>query len=198
MRKLIYIPIVHTETDMGSLNSSLKEKYIQKYGQKKWIEHVNTINAMWDSIEKQLDTLRLCYKNAKVYQDGLPNCGIERDIVADVAKKGSANYQLVLKLIDKGAELIGTEDPKLLIEEYKTISNSLNESSKKDSDVMNKYKKKSDDILLARDKYISQRIDETLNEDDTGILFIGMMHKIKDNLPKNIKVELLFNNVLSN
>ncbi|MEK6766713.1 MAG: hypothetical protein AABY49_10880 [Planctomycetota bacterium] len=191
MRKLIYVPIVHTETDMGSVSESLKEKYIEKYGQSKWLDHVNKIDSLWDCIEGELDALGLCYKNLKIYQDGLPNCGVEEKIVRDVAEKGSKNYKLLIKLLGKGAHLIGTEDPKLLIEEYKIIQHALNQTKEKSKDIIDKYKEKAEKQLSERDKYISKRIDETLKDNETGILFIGIMHKVNEFLPKDIKVDFL-------
>ena len=117
------------------MSKPLRDKYIQRYGKDKWLDHVNKIDSMWNSIEKELDVLNLCYRNVKIYQDGLPNCGndlsacedaqLEKNIVNDIAKKGSKNYQLIVRLLDKGANLIGTEDSKLLIEEYKTIRETI-------------------------------------------------------------------------
>lgn len=193
MRRLIYVPIIHTEVDMGSMSNSLKDRYIQRYGEDKWFDHVNKIEEMWTDIERRLDDLGLCYKNVKVYQDGLPNCGIEEDIVRDIAKKGSKNYQLILKLLNNGAQLIGTEDPQLLITEYKIIRDTLGQTQTKDGDkgLIEEYKCMAKKYLFERNRYIAHRIDETLREDETGILFIGMMHKVDELLPRDIKKEIL-------
>ncbi|MBU4483755.1 MAG: hypothetical protein KKG62_06585, partial [Actinobacteria bacterium] len=43
-------------------------------------------------------------------------------------------------------------------------------------------------LLSKRDKFISRRIDETLNQDETGILFLGAYHNIKKKLPKDIQI----------
>jgi hypothetical protein len=52
-----------------------------------------------------------------------------------------------------------------------------------------KYKLTKNMLLNKRDEYIVQRIDETLNEDQTGILFIGAYHNIKQRLPRDIQVK---------
>lgn len=197
MRRLIYVPIIHTEVDMGSMSNSLKERYIQKYGENKWFDHLNKTEEIWIEIEKRLDNLNLCYKDVRVYQDGLPNCGIEEYIVRDIAKKGSRNYQLILKLLNKGARLIGTEDPQLLVAEYKNIRDTLSqtETQKGDKGLVEEYKRRAKEYLFERDRYISHRIDETLKEDETGILFIGMMHKVDELLPEDIKKEILIHDV---
>ena len=43
-RRLIHIPIIHTEVDMGSLAELLKKKYIQRYGVHKWRHHLKKID----------------------------------------------------------------------------------------------------------------------------------------------------------
>ena len=43
-------------------------------------------------------------------------------------------------------------------------------------------------LLNKRDTFIAKRIDQTLEPNEKGILFIGAFHKIKGRLPKNIQV----------
>ncbi|MEK6689720.1 MAG: hypothetical protein AABY78_00280, partial [Nitrospirota bacterium] len=43
-------------------------------------------------------------------------------------------------------------------------------------------------LLNKRDNYIAERIDETLNYGETGIIFIGAYHNIKEKLPKDIQI----------
>lgn len=169
---------------MGSLAGSLKEEYIQKYGVQKWHQHLKKINKLWDHIEKRLNQRRLCYRKTKIYQDGLPVCGRERDIVREIAGNGSKNHQLLLKLIEKGATLVGTEDPALLIKEYKMIKEAA--MKKKEHAGGQKHS-----FMAERDMFIAQRIEETLKDGETGILFMGMLHKINDKLPRDIVVEYL-------
>ena len=44
MRKLIYIPIIHTEEDMGSMAGGMKQIYVRQYGAAKWKKHVKKQN----------------------------------------------------------------------------------------------------------------------------------------------------------
>ena len=46
-------------------------------------------------------------------------------------------------------------------------------------------------VLDARDHFIAGRVDETLSEDRTGILFIGALHHVAKFLPRRISVEYL-------
>ena len=51
------------------------------------------------------------------------------------------------------------------------------------------YKLTKKTLLKQRDEYIAQRIDRTLQEGETGILFIGAYHHIKPRLPRDIKIK---------
>ena len=184
-RRLIYIPIIHTEVDMGSLAASLKKEYIQKYGIDKWDHHLEKIDDLWIGIEERLNQKHLCYSLVKVYQDGLPVCGKELQIVQDIAKMGGKNHQLVLNLVHQGATLVGTEDPALLIKEYQLIKSAT--SGKRPEDNPNKRH----NYVAERDAFIVRQIDRTLKDGETGILFLGMLHRVDEMLPTDIAVEYL-------
>ena len=70
---------------------------------------------------------------------------------------------------------------------FVTKINNLEEKDK----VIQKYEKKAWDILKRRDEYIANRIAKTLMEEETGILFMGMRHKVDERLPKDIQVSYL-------
>ncbi len=115
MRKLILIPIIHTSADLGSLSGSVKAYYLRRFGASVWDQREESVSKLWDDIREKISVLDLDYKIVRIYQDGLPECGFEQEIVRELAKAGSSNHQLILSLIDKGATLMGTEDPQLLI-----------------------------------------------------------------------------------
>ena len=96
-RRFIYVPIIHTEVDMGSLAESFKKEYIQKYGAQKWNQHLKKINDLWTDIEEHLQQKNLWYHKVKVYQDGLPVCGNEVQIVRDIANKGGEKSSATIK-----------------------------------------------------------------------------------------------------
>ncbi|MFH1336645.1 MAG: hypothetical protein ABII96_09030 [Candidatus Zixiibacteriota bacterium] len=192
MKRLIYVPVIHTEADMGSVAEPLKKEYIQRYGLKRWNEHIDTIHSMWLGIRQKIFVLGLDYKKTKVYQDGLPVCDKELAIASDLAKAGNENYQIVWELIQRGAKLMGTENPQLLLEEYNYIKDvaqidALEEKEK----AIKEYEKKAADILERRDQYIADRITMTLKDGEIGILFIGMRHRVDEKLPEEIGVSYL-------
>jgi hypothetical protein len=192
LRKLIYVPVIHTEADMGSVAEPLKKEYIKRYGTEKWDEHTGAINSMWRGIRQRIFDLGLDYRKTKIYQDGLPVCNKELAIASDLAQAGNENYKIILELVQRGAKLIGTEDPGLLLEEYNYIKDvtKINNIEEKDK-VIQKYEKKAWDILKRRDEYIANRIAKTLLEEEIGILFMGMRHRVDEKLPKDVEVSYL-------
>jgi hypothetical protein len=225
MRTLIYIPIVHTDADMGAMSESLQQIYMKEYGRRKWTQRTATVEKLWKEIERRIAALPLDYTKLKLYQDGLPKCGQELEIAKSVAAGGSRNFQLLVRLVEKGARLIGTEDPDLLIQEYNRLRNALDNlkgsaafqdsahrrdspPSLRDSRKRNKERnrgriplKKSvtvggtsasvEGFVSQRDKYIAARIHETLRDDETGLLFLGVVHRANEMLPSDIRISYL-------
>ena len=188
-RTLIYIPIVHTESDMGNLGQSVRQAAIRKLGLTGWKRKVNLIDKIWTTIEKTVDDLNLPYEKVLLYQDGLPVCGRETEIVTELARGGSRNHQLLLRLISRGARAIGTESLELLMEEYEFARQTV-ASGECPEPVGMKVRRKalSDSLLKRRDQFIADRINSTLGDDETGIIFLGMLHCIEDLLDKDIRV----------
>ena len=187
MRKLIYVPIIHTQTDMGTLSPRLEEEYIKKFSGDKWLKHRQTVEKLWTEIERRLNQLKTPIH--KVYQDGLPICGRELELTTELANRGGRNHQIILQLVKQGAELLGTEDPKLLKEEYNTITKNLGQGESPRED----YKKVVRENLEKRDRFIAQRINETLLPGETGVLFMGLLNQVHTKLAKDIRVEPLLN-----
>lgn len=184
-RKLIYARIVHTSQDMGSLMEKVKKAYIDKYGEQQWDQHLKEVDNLWSKTVEKTRALKLDYSKLRVYQDGMPVCDREAEIVNKLAAAGNTNHQLLQELIEKGATIMGTEDPALLIMERDRLINSTDEK-----------RQLYDDLMEQRDEYIAQRIAATLNDGETGILFMGALHRIVDKLPKDIEVSYLFEDKL--
>lgn len=172
---------------MGTLSPQLEDEYIKKFGSDKWLKHKETVEKLWTEIERGLDQLKT--QIHKVYQDGLPVCGRELELTTELADKGGRNHQIILRLVKKGAELLGTEDPKLLKEEYNIITKGLRQEKSPHED----YQKAARENLEKRDRFIAQRINETLLPGETGVLFIGLLHQVHTKLAKDIHVESLLN-----
>lgn len=193
MRKLILIRIVHSLKDMGSMGGVLEEESIAKVGEQRWMENQKKIEKFWNDVEAEINTLKLNYSRVRIYQDGLPRAGdFVLKIVKEAASKGSRNYQIVEKLIEKGATVEETENPKLLLKEYSYLQMLLKATTQKEkSEIKHQYQQVKDEILDERDTFIAKTINETLKDDETGILFIGAEHNVASKLAEDIEVTRL-------
>jgi len=193
-RTLIYIPIIHTQADMGALGESVRLATLRKLGRNSWKRKVNLINKIWTTIEQATDDLDLPYEKVRLYQDGLPVCGREAEIVTELAENGNRNYQLLFRLMERGAIIMGTESPELLKEEYELVKKTLTADHTLKSAKIKAYQKaKSDALLKKRDRFIATRINSTLGKGETGILFLGMLHSPEHHLDKDIHTVHLIN-----
>ena len=190
-RRLICVPIIHTPADLGSLHGAVRRIHEQRGGASVWQERVRQIDQLWRSIRTSLLRLELDWSCVLLYQDGLPVCGEEKRIVQDLARTGSANHRLLLELMARGARLIGTEAPALLIEEYELNRQLLLNRPAEERGLESEIQALSSDLLDRRDAFVARRIDETLSSGQIGCLFLGLMHSLQGRLPADISVTRL-------
>ena len=188
MRTLIVIPIIHTEQDMGSLLERIKQDYVTRYGHEKWTEHLKSIDEVWSGIRRMIAALELPCASVRLYQDGLPLCGKEADIVKDVAARGGRNHQLLIELMEQGARLMGTEDPDLLLQEYQFHQDALGGGEQGHE---NQREDQSRKLLSKRDRFMAGRVNATLSAGEIGLLFVGMAHSVEPLLDADILVRHL-------
>jgi hypothetical protein len=124
----------------------------------------------------------------RLYQEELPLCGREEDIVRASAGAGSLNFRLLEELIAGGARLEGTEDPLLLCEEYRALRDGGDPPPREDAPSPDLCRQIG--MSKKRASFIARRIDETLQPGETGVLFIGAHHGMEALLPDD--VELLY------
>ena len=203
MRRLIYVPIVHSEVDFGSLTHDLRKRYIDRFGLSGWRQRIRGVDALWQEIRTKVMALEIDFHKLKVYQDGLPVCGKELEIVEDLARQGSKNYQLLVELAERGAMIMGTEDAQLLVEEYLRLRDGLEGDGETRDRVSppagapacagtaDRRAGSVEDTLSCRDLYIAKRIRETLGEGELGLLFIGLLHRVDEKLNQDMEVTYL-------
>ena len=174
-RSLIYVPVLHSSGDMGSLASLIPRP--TDYGAQ--------VGRYWDAVEADFRAMRRRWQEVRVYQDGLPvtRPDIVARIVADV---DSPNYRLLRWLAGEGAIVVGTEDPILLQEEYELLKASVTDEAARQA-----YAARATGLLESRDRYIAARIDDTLPSAGTGVLFVGLQHEVTRLLPPDIAVTSL-------
>lgn len=108
-QKILYhIPIVHTLADMGGLGDAVQRASLQRLTVKAWRHKLKAIDDFWDRVEAAIEALSVCFERVRIYQDGLPVCGKELEIVHTLANQGSRNHRLLLSLAERGAILMGT------------------------------------------------------------------------------------------
>jgi hypothetical protein len=187
-RKLYLIPIIHMSADMGAVALALDKRATAELGQELWQKHQKVVSGFWDSINQFFGSLDV--NGFKVYQDGLVANGAEGlRIVREGINQGSKNYQIIGKLLERGAVLVRTENLTLVKQERSHIMKMAACKSPKEREVTAfRYKLAQSRLLKRRDHFIASRIGETLGEGETGILFIGAYHNIMPNLPADIKV----------
>jgi hypothetical protein len=196
MRRLHIIPIVHSRHDLGTLEHQVGELKAKLSSERSVVSSRNAVEIFWTEINRGMENSGFDFPNMLIYQDGLPHTGhpdrvIEHRIVDDLAANGSPNHKLIQWMIAQGAMLVGTESTDLLLKEYDLVRRSLAEglrdygSESESHDV-------STNVRVQRDKYIANRISETLGDGQTGVIFLGLLHRLQDFLPNDLIVEYPF------
>ena len=185
-RKLIYLPIIHTARDMGTLGAPIRGMKLSMLGRQGLKQNAAVVDKRWEDLERVVSNLPVPPGTVRVYQDGLPVCGHEREIVSELALAGNRNHGLLLKLQARGAMLMGTESPELLVEEYQLATAAFASGAAARTELRQKQLR--DMLLEKRDRYIGDRINRTLGAGESGILFMGMLHDVTRYLDSDIDV----------
>jgi len=185
MKRLLYIPIIHEQADLGSARTALAQRSAALSGERRWVLHRETVGKFWGKVAAYLRSFDP--HQLRVYQDGLAADGeTGRRIVEEAARRASRNYQLVLELLNGGAELRKTEDPALLLRQREVILGHLQQDLDADQ-----YRTQSDRLMEERDKFIAETVRATLKEGEVGVLFIGAYHNVASRLTGDISVEVV-------
>lgn len=190
-RRLIWVPIVHSQEDLGRLRESVRRHHVHRRGEQAWDDHVQAVSGIWREIRQRLAALGLDPATVRLYQDGLPICGKEHAIVSDLAEAGSENHQLLAVLVAAGATLEGTESPALLLREYNLAIDTLNSGGLRDPRRASEFESLGRELLSQRDRFIAVRVNESLKPGETGVVFLGMLHNLDGHLAPDIRIELL-------
>ena len=190
MRRLVHIPIIHTAADLGSLSELVRTHYM-----KVWATPVGTI-ASKPSKPSRTKSKRISTPSGwTVGSPHLPGRvahlwlrGADRP---ELAKAGSSNHQLILRLLDQGATQMGTEDPSLLMEEYEMQKRHLARERVAFRAGKHRPEKHLDRVLQARDAFVVKRISDTLQEGEIGLLFLGALHRFDSLRSTDLRLETL-------
>ena len=189
-RTLIYCPVIHSVVDLGALGKPVQSATRTALGAEAWRRRVHTVDQMWTEIERLIEAMHLPPERTRLYQDGLPICEHELDIVKEMTYKGSRNHRILLRLHTKGATIMGTESAPLLLQEYNLAKRLLapEQMEELDGDGRDALQMHARMLLKARDRFIAERINATLAAGEVGILFLGMLHDVTPWLDPDIQV----------
>jgi hypothetical protein len=171
----------------------VEDSYVRRLGRARWDAHQKSIAVLWDEIRKRIEALDLDFHRVRLYQDGLPVCGQEDRIVRELASHGSPNHRLLVDLIDRGAQLTGTESPQLLLAEYQLNRRILgvDRHTPAASPRADNIRAEAARLLEGRDRFIAGRIIETLQPGECGMVFLGMLHSLEGRLPSDLRLTIL-------
>ncbi len=151
MRKLIYVPLVH------NVFSEFAEERIRFHfgpnpSKRSVKKFQDGLNEYWDRVDPILKFQRI----DRIYQDScLDFFGLDyylKKYRAGADK--SRNFRAICDLLDKGARLMITESNEAKTESY------------------------FEESVMPRDNYIASRIENTLEDKETGVLFMGICHVV--------------------
>lgn len=188
MRRLLYIPIIHTDVDLGDLATGIEERAKALLGDSNMRKHKEIVNLYWQAVVDYWQGKNVV--GLKIFQDAMATDGaLGQNIVKSLADKGSPNYKILAQLIEHGAILVKTEDPEPLKEEYFLMRElTKNKSFSESVSALQQYQRRKDTLLKARDASIITSITEHLKEGETGVCFLGAEHQIVARLPKDIEI----------
>jgi len=191
VRKVIFVPILHSEADFGRLSRKIVDRYKMILGEEKWEKRQRMLSSFWKKISDYFADKDV--SGMRIYQDGLiVGEELGKEIVWKAAEAGSLNYKLIKHLIMRGAMIEKTEDIELIKTERDYIVKMITPKSPFTRLVTRfQYTVIKDRLLEKRDTFIANQINHTLKEGETGILFLGARHNVLPKLSKDIVVEKL-------
>ncbi|MEI8350642.1 MAG: hypothetical protein WCI77_10890 [Candidatus Omnitrophota bacterium] len=193
-RSLIYVPVLHTQKEASEILLSLKADAAPLSVDTSLAEQEKSVKEMWDGIREKIQNTSISCSTIRIYQDAMPVCGREKEIAEKLALKASHNHQLILELVKNGANLEGTEDPNLLIEEYDNLSQLTSKAAVSIQcyrDSLNEYKEKGAKLMKQRDTFIAERIKISLKEGETPLVFMGVRHELEKLLQSSFVINYI-------
>jgi hypothetical protein len=171
----------------------VEHEYIRRHRRARWNAHLKSVDEFWDEIRRKIDELGLDFRHVRLYQNGLPVCGREERIVRELASQGSLNHRSLADLTDRGAQLMGTESPQLVLEEYQLNRRILgaDPGAPNAATRAGNLQVEAGRLLDSRDRFIASRIAETLQSGECGLVFLGMLDSLEGRLPSDIRLTIL-------
>ena len=163
-RKLYFVPLIYCEKEAQA-------------------EYLERFNKYWNQVENQVSSLELKLgKIDKIYHELIAVGGEDGvNVIKDLNDK---SYQIVENRLDKGTQLEATEEAEILTE-FMDWSRCL-VLGLQNQKVFTKVYEYYTEASKKRTEHIAKKIDETLKEDEVGVLFMREGHQVQ--FPSDIKV----------
>ena len=156
-RKLYFVPLIYRSEEPP-------EEYLEKF------------NRYWEQVEKQITELESKLgKVNRIYHELIPMSG--EDGVKAIKELSDKSHQIVKNRLAKGAQLEATEKSELLTEFMdwsKCLVTGL-QNQKVFTKVYEFYTRAS----KKRNEFIAKQLDETLKDNETGILLMREGHQVQ-------------------
>jgi len=163
-RKLYFVPLIYS-------GGESPPEYLEKF------------NKYWDQVENQVSDLELKLGQiSKIYHELIPASG-EKGTKA-IKELHQRSYEVIKERLEKGARLEATEEGELLTE-FMDWGRCLAIGLQNEK-VFNKIYESYVEVSKRRNEYIAKHIDETLEVDETGILFMREGHQVQ--FPSDMQV----------
>jgi hypothetical protein len=163
-RMLLLVPRMYTEEEFKSVTPVLPEDFAAKTAE------------FWSYVEEKLRVF--AGKIQRIYRDEI--CQDREHGLVHLSSADSENYLIAKKLAENGAVFEATENS-LLVAESKSWLNMIRQNPL-DSMLLEMYQ----ETFRERDCYVARRIDETLKDEETGVLFLKPNRDI--NLGERVKM----------
>jgi hypothetical protein len=149
-RMLLFVPRMYTEEEFKSLVGTLPEDFGLK-----------TLE-FWSYVEEKLQVFT--GKIQRIYRDEV--CQGGKEGLAHLSSIDHENFPIIRKLVENGAVLEATEDSLFVAESESWLE--MVEQNPLETMPLELYQ----ETVRERDGYVTRRIDETLLDEETGVLFL--------------------------
>lgn len=163
-RKIFFVPAVYH-------GEGLAEEAVLKY------------NNYWEQVTKQIAELTLKLGEVKkIYHELIAVSG--EDGANAIKELNNPSYNIVKACLEKKAQMEALEDADILME-YMDWSRCLM-IGLQNAKVISKVYESYTEVLKKRNEYIASKIDETLKEDEIGVVLMRENHQVQ--FPADIQV----------
>jgi hypothetical protein len=165
-KHLYYFNILHSEEEIGLQGRSDKEGYDLTW--ERIIDRIAQLHP--PPVKMYNDTLWIEHPSTLYPPEKVPQALAEYDLPE------GHNKRILLHLAGKGASLVPCEDKALLVKWMSLDDECLEKEAHGTLALKDQTRRYA--LLMDRNRFIAQRVADTLNQGEYGILFLGYVHNV--------------------